>query len=71
MIKLKDFINMCDISFLLYVYDEEIEGSIWEGYSRNLLRDRNYRHLLDCYITRWGMTDEGTNDFIVYVDVEL
>ena len=72
MIKLKDFIDMCDISFYLYVYDTygEMEGSIWDGYSTNLLRDRNNRDLLDCYITEWGMVDEGTNEFIIWVNVE-
>jgi hypothetical protein len=72
MINLKDFIDMCDTSFLLYVYDayEDMEGPIWEGYSTNLLKDRNNRDLLDCYITEWGMTDEGTNEFIIWVTVE-
>ena len=71
MFKLKDFIDMCSISFLLYVYDnyEDVEGSIWDGYSINLLKDPNYKDLLDCYITEWGMTDEGTNDFIIWVNV--
>ena len=73
MIKLKDFIDMCAISFLLYVYDtyEDVEGSIWNGYSTNLLKDPNYKDLLDCYITEWGMADEGTNEFIIWVNVEI
>lgn len=74
MIKLKDFIDMCSISFLLYVYDtdDEMAEYVWEGYSTNLLKDPNpdNRDLLDCYITEWGMTDEGTNDFIIWVNVE-
>ena len=72
MIKLKDFIYICSISFLLYVYytDDQLEDSVWNGYSVNLLKDHNNRDLLDCYITEWGMTDEGTNDFIIWVNVE-
>lgn len=72
MIKLKDFIDMCSVSFLLYVYDtdDQLEDSVWNGYSVNLLKDRNNRDLLDCYITEWRMTDEGTNEFIIWVNVE-
>lgn len=72
MFKLKDFIDMCAISFQLYVYDayEEVEGALWSGYSANLLKDYNNRDLLDRYITEWGMTDEGTNDFIIWVNIE-
>ena len=74
MINLKDFIDMCSISFLLYVYDtdDEMAEYVWEGYSANLLKDPDpdNRDLLDCYITQWGMTDEGTNDFIIWVNVE-
>ena len=73
MIKLKDFIDMCAVSFLLYVYDTDgdMEGSIWDGYSEKLLMDRNNRDLLDCYITEWGMVDEGTNEFIIWVNIQL
>lgn len=73
MFKLKDFIDMCAISFLLYVYDTEdqLADSVWNGYSDNLLKDRNNRDLLDRYITEWGMTDEGTNDFIIWVNVGI
>ena len=74
MIKLKDFIDMCSISFLLYVYDtdDQFEDCVWEGRSINLLKDPDpdNRDLLDCYITEWGMVDEGTNDFIIWVNVE-
>ena len=72
MIKLKDFIDMCSTSFLLYVYDtdNQLADCVWEGRSINLLKDLDNRDLLDCYITEWGMTDEGTNDFIIWVNVE-
>lgn len=72
MFKLKDFIDMCSISFLLYVYDtdDQMADCVWEGYSTNLLKDPNNMDLLDRYITQWGMTDESTNDFIIWVNVE-